>query len=178
MKRSIGCLAALCLLLSACLSTAEPAAGDPERLVATGVAVALTQTALIATSAPQLPTLTLSPQSEKTPDAPPATLAAGLKPADSDTPAAGICAQAAGELQRIELGAGPDGLPLAGRCWVLPQAVRLQLVNGTDAPLVFNFARYHVDLSPRAEMLLDSPVGEYLAPGVHFLPHGPEIWVK
>jgi hypothetical protein len=103
---------------------------------------------------------------------------AGLKPADSDTPAAGICGAARDDITRIELGAGPDGLPLAGRCLVFTRRQRILLVNGTDAQLTFDFARYHVDLPAGGDMLLDSPVGEFLALGVHFLPHGPEIWVK
>jgi hypothetical protein len=104
--------------------------------------------------------------------------AAGLKPADSDTPAAGICGAAQGDITRIELGAGPDGLPLAGRCMFFTRRQRIQLVNATGGRLTMDFARYSIDLEAGGEMLLDKPVGEFLALGVHFLPHGPEIWVK
>src|SRR3972149_4045455 len=38
----------------------------------------------------------------------------GLKPPDSDTPAAGICGEAQGDPVSIVLGIGPDGIPLAG----------------------------------------------------------------
>jgi hypothetical protein len=103
---------------------------------------------------------------------------AGLKPADSDTPAAGICGEPKDEIVRIVLGSGPDGLPLAGRCLIIHPDQRLKLANGTGSQLSLDFAQFHMDLSAGEEMLLDRPVGEYLALGVHFLPLGPELWVK
>lgn len=106
-----------------------------------------------------------------------ATLA-GLKPADSDTPAAGICGEPKDAILHIVLGSGPDGLPLAGRCLIIRPGQRIQLANGTGSQLSLDFAQFHMDLSAGEEMLLDRPVGEYLALGVHFLPLGPELWVK
>ncbi len=174
MKRSLALWLVLVLLLPACVPAgsriAAPAPDEAAQLEAARTAIALTQTAPAVMPTPQPTETSLVPN--------PIAPAAGLKPADSDTPAAGICAEAASAVARIVLGAGPDGLPLAGRCWVLPPAVRIRLVNGSDAPLVFDFAHYRVDLAAGEEMLLDLPVGEFLAPGVHFLPNGPEIWLK
>jgi hypothetical protein len=41
-----------------------------------------------------------------------------------------------------------------------------------------NFAGYQINMPVGGEMLLDKPVSEYLAVGVHFLSLGPELWVK
>lgn len=102
----------------------------------------------------------------------------GLKPADSETPAAGICGEVKGETARIELGTGPDGLPLAGRCWILPAQARILLVNASQEALHFTFAGFAVDLEPGEERALDLPVGDMLARGAHALPHGPQLWLK
>jgi len=155
MKRSWGWLLLFMLLLSACAPARGPGPTSPP-ITGTEPEAALTQTPTAAEANPN----------------------ADLKPADSDTPAAGICGEAQGEIMSIVLGAGQDGLPLAGRCIVFAPSQHIQLVNGTDAALAFDFAGFHVDLPAGGEMLLNRPVGEYLALGVHFLPHGPEIWVK
>jgi hypothetical protein len=102
----------------------------------------------------------------------------GLKPADSETPAAGICAEVKGETALIELGTGPDGLPLAGRCWILPAQARILLVNASQEALHFTFAGYAVDLEPGEERALGRNAGEMLARGAHALPYGPQLWLK
>jgi hypothetical protein len=159
MKRSWVFLLLFLLLLSACALARDPGQASPP----------------IAGAEPEA---TLTQPAPPTPTVTEANPGAGLKPADSDTPAAGICGKAQGEIMPIVLGAGPDGLPLAGRCIIFAAEQRIQLVNGADAALVLDFAGYHVDLPAGGELLLDRPVGEYLALGVHFLSHGPEIWVK
>ncbi|NOH02698.1 MAG: hypothetical protein HND47_12430 [Chloroflexi bacterium] len=102
----------------------------------------------------------------------------GLKPPDSDTPAAGICGDDQGDPVVITLGIAPDGLPKAGRCIAVNPAQRIKFINQSDGPLNTAFAEFHVDLPVGGEMLLDKPVGDYLALGVHHLPFGPELWVK
>ena len=100
-----------------------------------------------------------------------------LKPADSDTPAAGICGSSEGEIVEILLGSGPDGLPLSGRCIQVTADQRLRLVNMKNEPVAITFGPFQVDLAVGEEMLLDLPVGDYLAIGVHHLPDAPEIWL-
>lgn len=101
-----------------------------------------------------------------------------LKPPDSDTPAAGICNETQGDPVSIVLGIGPDGLPKAGRCLILNPAQRIKLINQSDGLYSVAFAEYGINLPVDDELLLDKPVGGYLALGVHFLPMGPELWVK
>lgn len=101
-----------------------------------------------------------------------------IKPADNDLPAAGICGNGAGEIVQIQLGTGTDGLPLGGRCVQIMPSQRIELVNLTSESLHVTFGMFDVELPPGSVVLLDRPVGEYLAPGVHSLPNGPEIWVK
>lgn len=102
----------------------------------------------------------------------------GLKPADSDTPAAGICGEPQDDPVSIVLGLGPDGLPKAGRCIVVNPAQRIKLINQSDGPFNIKFAEYMINLPLGNELILDQPVGGYLALGVHILPMGPELWVK
>jgi hypothetical protein len=102
----------------------------------------------------------------------------GLKPPDSDTPAAGICGESQGNPVSIVLGVGPDGIPLAGRCIKITPAQRIKLINQSNGPFDMKFAEYYINLPVGSEMLLDQPVGQYLALGVHVLPMGPELWVK
>ena len=108
----------------------------------------------------------------------PSLSSSGLKPADSDTPAAGICGDAQDDPVTIVLGTDSSGVPLAGRCITIDPAHRIRLVNQSGNPLDTNFAGYQINLPVGGEMLLDKPVGQYLALGVHFLPLGPELWVK
>jgi len=102
----------------------------------------------------------------------------GLKPADSETPAAGICSEPQGDPVNIILGIDPSGLPKAGRCIAVNPSQHIKLVNQSNGPFNIQFAEYFINLSVGDERLLDKPVGEYLALGVHFLPMGPELWVK
>lgn len=126
----------------------------------------LTQTAVPVTSTP-------------VPDGASPTLSStGLKPPDSDTPAAGICGDAQSDPVSIVLGMGPDGIPLAPRCIIITPGQRIKLINQSNGPLNIQLGDYHIDLPTGNEVLLDKPVGQYLALGVHFLPVGPELWVK
>lgn len=105
-------------------------------------------------------------------------VAAGLKPPDSATPTSGICSDPQGDPVALTLGVGPDLIPLAGRCLAVNPSQRIRLVNQTSDPISLTFAGYSIQLPVGRALLLDRPVGEYLAEGVHFLPMGPELWVR
>jgi len=100
-----------------------------------------------------------------------------LKPTDSDEPAAGICRNDLADPVTIVLGIDPSGLPIAGRCVFLDPTKRIKLINQANGPFAIKFAEYLINLPVGGEILLDKPVGQYLALGVHNLPMGPALWV-
>lgn len=101
-----------------------------------------------------------------------------IKQPDSDTPAAGICLEGSGDPVDIVLGLDSSGMPLAGRCIAVNPAQRIKLINQSVNPIKLMLMEYPVTLPVGGEMLLDKPVGQYLALGIHFIPVGPELWVK
>ena len=146
--------------------TLVPGTDIPQQVV-TLVSDALTQTAFPPATSTPIPGVATSPSSPN-----------GLKPADSDTPAAGICGEVQGDPVAIILGIDSSGLPLASRCLIVTPSQRIKLVNQSGNSINMDFAGYQINLSVGGEMLLDKPVGQYLALGVHSLPTGPELWVK
>jgi len=102
----------------------------------------------------------------------------GLKPAEGDTPAAGVCSEPQGDQVAIALGTDASGMPIAGRCVIIQPVQRIRLINQSGGVFTTRFADFNIDLPAGSELVLDKPVGEYLAPGVHFLPLGPVLWVK
>jgi hypothetical protein len=102
----------------------------------------------------------------------------GLKPSEGDTPAAGICLEPQEEQVAIALGLDQSGMPLAGRCILLSPTQRIKLVNQSGESIAIQFADFDIDLPVGNEILLDKPIGEYLASGVHYLPMGTELWLK
>ncbi len=103
---------------------------------------------------------------------------AGVRPSSGEFPAAGVCGDAQGDPVNIVLGIAADGLPKAGRCIAIHPAQRIRLINRSDGLFDITFAGNHINLPVGGEILLDKPVGEYLALGVHHLPMAPELWVK
>ena len=101
-----------------------------------------------------------------------------IKPPDANTPAAGICAEPQGDPVNIVLGTDASGLPLAGRCIVVNPVQRIKLINQSVNPIKMRLMEYPITLFVGGELLLDRPVGQYLALGVHILDLGPELWVK
>ena len=101
-----------------------------------------------------------------------------IKPPDSNTPAAGICGEPQGDPVNIVLGLDASGLPLAGRCIVVSPGQRIKLINQSVNPVKMSLMEYPITLLVGSELLLDRPVGQYLAFGVHSLSVGPELWVK
>ena len=101
-----------------------------------------------------------------------------LFPPESDTPAAGICEQASGN--PVELVLTLD-VP-SPRCMQLHPGQTLALANRTGTALLARLAWYEIPLEPEETVLLDVPVGSFLAPGVHHLDlqgsgNSPEIWL-
>lgn len=105
-------------------------------------------------------------------------ISSGVKPADSGSPASGICGDALGDPVNITLGLDASGLPLAGRCIAIHPSQRIRLINQSNGPFGIKFADYIINIPVGGDLLLDQPIGQYLALGVHFLPMAPELWVK
>ena len=93
-------------------------------------------------------------------------------------PAAGICASFEGEMVKVTL--NPD-MP-DPRCSIVRPDQKLSVINKTQNTLEVSIGRFSASLEPGAEILFDTPFGEYLAPGVHqllVLPCcGPELWLE
>lgn len=101
-----------------------------------------------------------------------------IKPAEADTPAAGVCGGGS-DLLIIILGYQEgDMFPLAGRCIAVDPSQRIKLINQSKGPIAIKMAEYDFTMPVGGEILLDKPVGQYLALGVHYLPVGPALWVK
>lgn len=100
---------------------------------------------------------------------------AALKPPDSDTPASGICPQFDGEIVEITINDPPPPSP---RCVQVTAEQRLKILNATSKPVRVKLAQFDVEIPPAGETIFDQKVGEYLAPGVHLMMNGAEIWLK
>jgi hypothetical protein len=126
-----------------------------------------------ATAIPVIPTSTASPSPTS---APPPPAALPLATPYADQPAAGICAEAPGELV-VTVEIMPD-IP-SPRCLKVTPDQRLRVVNRTDAALALKLGSVQASLQPNGETTFEQPFGKLLAPGVHVLdasPYfGPEI---
>jgi hypothetical protein len=90
----------------------------------------------------------------------------GLRPADGDTPAAGICLGPTEEaVVTIEL--FPD-IP-SPRCSYATPDQRIRFVNRMDEQVTLALGRYSASVPAGAAVLFDAPAGTYLAPGVHVI---------
>ncbi len=104
----------------------------------------------------------------------------GLKPADSELPAAGICAEPPpGGVVTFTI---EVAVPSPRCARVLPRH-RVRIENRTGETKRVQLARFDVTLAPGAAETFDAPVGTYLAPGVHSVKvspppfGGPELWL-
>jgi len=175
------------IVLSACgqsnIAASQEASTEPPNVessliaTATRIEMNLTEAAASLTQPPEQFSLSPVPQATEPSGSSDPYPLPFIKPADSDSPAAGICDQGAGDIVDIKLGTGPDGLPLAGRCVQVTPSQRLKLINPTSNSLHIAFSQFDLEIPSGSEALLDKPVGNYLARGVHFLPNGPEIWL-
>jgi hypothetical protein len=102
-----------------------------------------------------------------------------LKQPDSQTPAAGICAEPpAGDVATITINVDAP----SPRCSKITPEQRLRVVNNTAEPVQVELARFRVTVAPAEAQVLDAPAGDYLAPGVHVLQvsstaGGAEVWL-
>ena len=96
----------------------------------------------------------------------------------AQSPASGICGGLAGDVISFTIYSDiPDP-----RCAEVRAAQKIRVVNRTEEKLHVTIGRFEVDIEPNGEHTFDTPVGEYLAPGVHVLLSSsccaPEFWLK
>ena len=157
-----------------------------------GIALALCAAALIAcggggtkkpTPTALPPTATATSTSAPATDTPVSqTPAAGLAPADSDTPAAGACTEPpAGDIMALQIN-GDIPFP---RCARVRPDQSVSFINATQETIEVKLASYDLTIEPGDTEEIDAPAGTYLAPGVHVAhtstyggESGPEIWVQ
>ena len=101
------------------------------------------------------------------------------RPADSDSPAAGICDSAQENLVLINI--VPGNMP-DPRCIKVAAGQRLQIKNGTEAAVRIQLGQLDMTLQAGEIKVFDTPCGDFLEPGVHWavLSAGsvPEIWLS
>jgi hypothetical protein len=68
------------------------------------------------------------------------------------------------------------------RCLEVNPDQRLRVINQRGELLHFVIGPFEAEVAPGGEHIFDTPVGEYLAPGVHRLETSPccspELWLK
>ncbi len=140
-------------------------------ILLTGVPLTLAL-ASCTSQATELPTLTSAPALAITQAAPP------LATAYAQEPAAGICASFEGSEVTVII--NPD-LP-DPRCAKVRADQKLTVVNQTDTTLEISIGKFSTSLEPGARYIIETPFGEYLAPGVHQLQVSPccgaELWLE
>jgi hypothetical protein len=104
-----------------------------------------------------------------------------ISPADSDTPAAGVCAEPPEE-NVATWTINPD-VP-SPRCGKVRREQHLSFVNATDETVEIVIGPYTLRISPDGTEEINEPAGSYLAPGVHVArtstyggESGPEVWL-
>ncbi len=105
--------------------------------------------------------------------------APGLRLPDASRPAAGICAETAGTVVTVIVGAATP----KPRCAVASPDQRLELVNQTGQPLTFALGEFAGQLAAGDQALSDLALGDLLAVGVHAIDvsayaGGPEVWLR
>ena len=102
----------------------------------------------------------------------------GLSTAYAQSPAAGICASFDGEMVVVTL--NPD-IP-DPRCSKVRANQKLEVINHTQNTLEVSIGNFQASLIPGAEVVFDTPIGDYLETGVHQLQVkpccGPELWLE
>lgn len=138
MARKVCFLFGIIVLLTSCTAPLEP-------IPMTAVPISSP------TTPPAIPTQTVQPT---------------LYPADSEFPAAGICATVDQEI--VEVVVSPEGPP-APRCFKVRSDQRLKFTNGTQNEIELQAAGYKIHLGIGESYLLDIAVGDFLAPGDHLI---------
>ena len=112
----------------------------------------------------------------------PATRQAGEESARatpaSQQPAAGICADAAGDYVVLEI----SGDMSSSRCVIAHPDQRLSIVNRSDMELTASLGGHQIDLRPGQEGTIEAEMGSYLLPGVHEIATSayaaPSLWLQ
>jgi len=117
--------------------------------------------------------------SSSTPPTPVTASVPARDPAESATPAAGVCALATGSVDDVRF--PPDFVP-EPRCLVIRHDQRLSVSNATDEPITAALGtHYKAIVPPHQTHTFADPVGTYLDPGVHRLvftqSSAADIWV-
>ncbi len=108
------------------------------------------------------------------------TLPTPLRPAESPTPAAPVCAFQEGHRVAFEI---VEGIP-SPRCARATQDQGLALMNRTRERIAFDLGGGPVTIDPGTTWSIDHPVGAWLSRGVHriamefYAGSGPELWVQ
>ena len=109
------------------------------------------------------------------------TFAASLEPADSLTPAAGVCGASPGSVATVTWTGLADNVPQP-RCLVISGRQRLRIENEGRTRVHITLGRLvHLWLAGRTTYTVRDPIGQHLAVGVHTLRFTPtsaaDIWV-
>ncbi|HET6363155.1 MAG TPA: hypothetical protein VFH11_14025 [Gemmatimonadota bacterium] len=110
----------------------------------------------------------------------PDTFPTPLRPADSPTPAAPVCAFQAGHRVAFEI---VEGIPNP-RCARATQDQGLTLTNHTRERISFDLGGGPVTIEPGLTWSIHHPMAAWLSPGVHriamdfYAGSGPELWVQ
>lgn len=99
-----------------------------------------------------------------------------LKPADSQTPAAGICAGPSNETT-VTVITGMDNIPQP-RCSKVTSTQKIKIINNSDQTINGIVGPYTIHALPGQSQTIDATFGSYLLPGVHNFPGGGEIWLQ
>jgi hypothetical protein len=158
------------IALSGCRADGAQDRGAGDRSGPTDVVVTSTAPT---TSEPPRPTTTVVSTTATT------AAGAGIEPADSPLPAAGICGQASGAVGNVVMGT-PDNVP-EPRCLIVRGDQRLSVTNQSSARLdVAIGARHKAVVAPNETYVFPGTVATFLARGVHRLVSASstaEIWV-
>jgi len=99
----------------------------------------------------------------------------GIKPADSDTPAAGICSIGGESLGMANININQD--TSSPRCVKIFATEKIKFTNNTEEEINIDFAGYNLVINPDESETIDKATGEYLELGVHIIPNIAEVWV-
>lgn len=102
-------------------------------------------------------------------------VAQSLIPADSDSPAAGICAAVAGPSVTVTVG-NEDNVA-SPRCVQIASGQMLNIVNNSLNPISLDLSNIKTTIQPGKNFEFPQAAGSFLAPGVHQIV-GAEIWLK
>lgn len=98
-----------------------------------------------------------------------------LIPADSQTPAAGICAGPSNdEIVTVVFGMDNVAQP---RCTKVTSNQKLKIVNNSSQTISGTIGSYTINISPNKTQTIDATFGSYLLPGIHSIA-GAEIWLQ